>query len=1040
MDQGRSVTIAKFRQLHAKLPTETFREPAAGGYWAGKAKSSDVWLDNHPRGFLLVNDLHPYTLPNSKRKRRNQQQQQEEEKQRQHPGKCILIESIDTGERIVNKRLKRYAPDWEEYWEFRETRGKAPDTVPHTIAYQTPVPPELRFARLSDPRVQVRLPDEPYFPELYAYGLLGDEGGFDSAGQPSAFSLYFKQFNGGTLGSLMHVFANPEMGAHIPEPFIWHIMDQLSRAVIWLQTGLTRRDLDAGMTDAEPGWVPIVHRSLDEEDVFLHFPEAHEHPDNLDCCFPRIILGQFDRANMLDDPPHFWSKAKKAARPRPPAAWEDIYLLGKLLRRLVTVHDCGGENGGNIDYDVEVVGNLSRYLSQNLNLPEGTVPSYSDQLLHLLLRFEIDLLRDNPELSWTDEAVRSAIPDVDFLLRVVLPTAEGKVEEFRAMGLDQLISEEPDGCFADVSWARNDPDFETTPYSSGHATERHALEDLKSRLRWLFGPFIPVWYTYEGVDVSKVPDGVREVYQIPVESVEPQTEHALDYDEQQRLDWIREYQDQLRLEERTEEEPDKQDKIEQIRKHQDERRAKELPVRVWFPEDPKDKPPTHELSERSLKIKHDAAIEYNGRINVLAHIDPVEVDYGLADTDLNYDYYGDELCRCSNCTRYHQMLQAQMRCRVDRANKPRHDEVIAEMAAQPKFYGKEHLLPDFVSSSELEIRLFNPFDVGAGVERWIHNPFSSNYKEDWEPDQYYPWKKWDYQAKEPPKLASAAEADQGIEPQGEPEPQPEREPRPEPEPQPEPKQEPQPPTLRRSARIAARQTAPGPAPAAVGKRGKAKVPAKPPSPVPEEAEAEPSAAAATSSATRNRTAQKAVKQTARKSRKKVKAAQELPDVRPPALLNYTEAATQTSPSLARRASLPRPSSRDKPAADFPQRDGGVGDARASAVEEVQMVDVVDPEVEWQRRRDELRREQREETMKLIQWMLNEDLEEERKFRFAGDESSDDEGGEPMGLLEEEEEEDEEDAGEGDGASWDDGLGGQQGNWPVCDRPVDSNMG
>ncbi|KXX79875.1 hypothetical protein MMYC01_203767 [Madurella mycetomatis] len=194
------------------------RPPAAGGYWAGKAKPSDLWLDNYPRGFLLADYLHPYTLPDSKRKRRNQQQ--EVDKQRQYPGKPILIDSIDTGERIVNKRLKRYASDREEYWEFKDTRGETPDAVLHIITCQTPVLPELRFARLSDPRVQIWISDEPYFPELYAYGLLEDEGAFDDADQPGIFSLYFKRFNGGTLGSLMHVFANPEMGAHIPEPFI----------------------------------------------------------------------------------------------------------------------------------------------------------------------------------------------------------------------------------------------------------------------------------------------------------------------------------------------------------------------------------------------------------------------------------------------------------------------------------------------------------------------------------------------------------------------------------------------------------------------------------------------------------------------------------------------------------------------------------------------------------------------------------------------------------------------------------------------------
>jgi hypothetical protein len=383
-----SVTSATFRELHVKLATERYREQAAHGASTTNLNPSDQWLDKHLAGFLLIQNLHP----------------------KAPPGKCILVESIDTGERLVNKRLQRYAPDWNQ-----KAQGTELEHTPYRTAFDTWAPPELRFARLSDPHVEVQLPNEPYFPELYGYGFPSGQHGFDSEGKPDIFSLYFKRFNGGTLENLMLQYAHPEIGAPIPEPFVSHVMEQLSRAVIRLQTGLTREDLDQGMKDPKPGHKILLHRRLRERDVFLHFPEDGEDKDPLDCCFPRIILGEFDQAIVLDEPPDIHSHVPRAEAET--GTWEDMHLLGRLLRRLVTVHDCTWENNGNFDYDVDEDGEMARFLSDHITLYEGQKHVYSDDLIRLLLNFE--------------HKGREAIPTVSFLVNELLPRAQEKLGEFR---------------------------------------------------------------------------------------------------------------------------------------------------------------------------------------------------------------------------------------------------------------------------------------------------------------------------------------------------------------------------------------------------------------------------------------------------------------------------------------------------------------------------------------------------------------------------------------------------------------------------------
>jgi hypothetical protein len=190
---------------------------------------NDAWLDAHPNGFLVMHNL------------RNSQPL----------GKAILVESRDTGELLVNKRLRRSAPIFDE-----NDLNPKKEPIAFQIAYYTLAPAEVCFSTLDDPQVEVRLPDEPYFPKLYGYcfpngkspgrnGLYNENLGND------VFSLYFKRYNGGTLDNLMEMYGDPDIGAPIPESFIWHVIEQMSRAVLFLQMGLTREDLDRHLQGEE---------------------------------------------------------------------------------------------------------------------------------------------------------------------------------------------------------------------------------------------------------------------------------------------------------------------------------------------------------------------------------------------------------------------------------------------------------------------------------------------------------------------------------------------------------------------------------------------------------------------------------------------------------------------------------------------------------------------------------------------------------------------------------------------------------------------
>lgn len=486
-------TPAIFRQLHIKLPTPALGEPTR------HHKDSNTWLKKHSQGFLLMHNLKPsYPM-----------------------GKSMLVQSIDTGELFVNKRFKRKAPTFKE--DDQEFKKPVFD-----ILYWTSSPPELRFSTLIDAGVAVQLPNESYFPKLHAYGGPPErEESDDEEDESDIYSLYFQHYNGGTLSNLMEMYSDKRIGSPVPESFIWHVMEQLSRAILHLHCGYTQGEMDLCYDENSKGsggkfhvppahkqWRRIVHRAVTPENVLLHFAEGD---DPVERCFPRIILEGFDKAGFPTDDREYWSCDTIINRGRAveigPSAFEDIHLLGELLRRLATVYD-GGENNreSRLDYNVNVEGRLSPYLSKTLDLGPGPERAYSSDLISLLRKWEVPALQEGDGTRVTAISVHKEIRDIYFLRDEVFPMAFGKVTAYMTDWGGDSVPERDH--FGDVSWVKPDPAFETIPYSTTRYRQEKILEQYEVELKWLFGPYIPVWYRYDAVGITNIPAKAKQFYTV----------------------------------------------------------------------------------------------------------------------------------------------------------------------------------------------------------------------------------------------------------------------------------------------------------------------------------------------------------------------------------------------------------------------------------------------------------------------------------------------------------------------------------------------
>ncbi|KXT00257.1 hypothetical protein AC578_1223 [Pseudocercospora eumusae] len=77
----------------------------------------------------------------------------------------------------------------------------------------------------------------------------------------------------------------------VEEPFIWHVLNSLLRAVLWLHEGRTEVDPWA---QEEPDWTPIVHNNINPDTIFLTAPREGQ-------VYGRVKLGNFSRCRLLHE-------------------------------------------------------------------------------------------------------------------------------------------------------------------------------------------------------------------------------------------------------------------------------------------------------------------------------------------------------------------------------------------------------------------------------------------------------------------------------------------------------------------------------------------------------------------------------------------------------------------------------------------------------------------------------------------------------------------------------------------------------------------
>ena len=138
----------------------------------------------------------------------------------------------------------------------------------------------------------------------------------DPLGEATARRMFLWDFpDAGTLGGVFEDFGPrglpreggggvvdfAEIGGFLPESFVWHVGLGLLRALQWLHEGVRDTYLVVpaegsgkgfrrvrGRTEAEEDWMPVLHREVRAENVYLQHPKGFE-------TFGRVKLGGLEK-------------------------------------------------------------------------------------------------------------------------------------------------------------------------------------------------------------------------------------------------------------------------------------------------------------------------------------------------------------------------------------------------------------------------------------------------------------------------------------------------------------------------------------------------------------------------------------------------------------------------------------------------------------------------------------------------------------------------------------------------------------------------
>ncbi|KAI0910345.1 hypothetical protein F4823DRAFT_561977 [Ustulina deusta] len=302
----------------------------------------------------------------------------------------FVVQSVQTGRIFINKVMRadnREDPDLD---------CRRPDEQAEELRISTA--PQAEY-RLPGARRVGRIP-RTYFSELALWQDIGN----------GTYSLYFDYYNGGTLGQLEEQYISRQLP--IPEHFIWHVFLTLIEAVRYLHTGCLPGE------DNEPhGWVPIHHRDIAPNNIFLHYAERPASevapPEGFQTnAFPEIVLGGFGHGAVEGDDARKigWGRWNEIGETAP---WQDTYAVFSTIKRLCN--------------------EINDYI-------QGDDMPYSADLLTLLEAWEYgncansSITESQLDANGVSIPNRQLIPDLNDMVDMALPLARRVVRRYRRPG------------------------------------------------------------------------------------------------------------------------------------------------------------------------------------------------------------------------------------------------------------------------------------------------------------------------------------------------------------------------------------------------------------------------------------------------------------------------------------------------------------------------------------------------------------------------------------------------------------------------------
>ncbi|RYP33487.1 hypothetical protein DL767_004765 [Monosporascus sp. MG133] len=311
----------------------------------------------------------------------------------------FVVQSVASGRLYLNKIRK-------------------PDT------YNYDLPEELRISTASG--AEVELPwdwETTHFNKLSFWQEL-DEG---------YYSLFFEYCNGGTLDEFREKYF--EKLRPVPEHFIWLVAQRLAEAIRFFNFGA-----EPGTDDEKAPWDVIYHRDLAPNNICIHYPsrsDASRPPRAgfFENAFPDIVVIDFGLSALESDddallrPAIFWDKNEADE-------WEDIYMMGKILRQLCQTHipipiDDDDLNDWGDRPECVRMATVNDYL-------DAADTRYSNQLIAILEEFEWPNCETQSDVMGTQVRPSGRVvpnhactPDADWVADVLLPLAKQKVREYR---------------------------------------------------------------------------------------------------------------------------------------------------------------------------------------------------------------------------------------------------------------------------------------------------------------------------------------------------------------------------------------------------------------------------------------------------------------------------------------------------------------------------------------------------------------------------------------------------------------------------------